>query len=77
MSYLPKSEDRVRVVPQLTFTRNKVHLIAEENIGDIIKGSIVMTCTRAALHGMIEECRVANKPLSVEYGKCKKHGGVR
>ncbi len=72
---LTKQEtERVRVAPQLMFSRRMVSLIAEETVGDVIKGSVVKTVTRKKLHEMITECKEKNEKLWISYSQCKKLG---
>ena len=68
---------RVPVVAQLTFSRSKVSLIAEETIDEVVKGSVGATVSPARLQEIKRECADLKVGLSLPYSRCKKKGGRR
>lgn len=55
---------KIRVIPQLTFTKNKINLIAEESWGGVKKGDVVLRVNRDTVYNMV-------KPLQVMITKTK------
>jgi hypothetical protein len=47
----------IRVIPQLTFHRTRVSLIAEESVSPFAKGSVVKTVTAVTLKRMTRPLR--------------------
>ncbi len=52
MTIKPGGGKFIRVIPQLTFSRSKISLIAEESVAPFAKGAIVKTITPATLSRM-------------------------
>jgi len=69
-----KQEQRVRVVPQLTISRSRISLVAEETIDEVVKGAVVAVVSPARLQEIKRDCAAINVQLSPPYAKCKKGG---
>lgn len=63
-------KESIRVVPQLTFSRNLVSLVAEENHSPFNKGDLVMQIGRSKLSEM-------EKPFRVRIIRTKTQDGVK